>query len=79
MNPANDVIEICFLSDLCQIRGEGSPYSVAALTHRVTSQTTATLKYFFAVISIAFLLFGYFALKARLPQIEHRYLTFYKG
>src|ERR1700730_8745469 len=70
VDPADDVIEVCFLSDPGQIRGKRSAKTVAFLAYRVTSQASPALKDFFAMIGIALLLFRHFAFKAGLPQIR---------
>ena len=56
VNPAHDVVEVCFFTYALQVRGKMSADLVVAFADRVTSESATTFEQRLAVLSVTFLL-----------------------
>src|SRR5687767_4233069 len=70
VNPAHDVIEVCFFTDTLKIGGKVTAHLVVAFTERVACKTAARFEKLFAVSGVAFLLLREFRIKTFLPQVS---------
>src|ERR1051326_407832 len=70
VNPADDVIEVCFLTNPLQVGGKVTTDPAVAFADRVTRKTAPTLEKSLAVLRVSFCLLRDFRIKTLLPQVS---------